>query len=236
MTSLSTTETESRESREPRYYDIVSSLFVAIYLISQVSSAKLIAFGPFQVPGAIVLFPLAYIFGDILTEVYGYARTRRVIWTGFFSAVLMALVLVVVQHLPSAPDWPNQGAYEKILGFVPRVVLGSILAYWAGEFANSYVLARLKILTQGRHLWSRTIGSTVVGQAVDSLVFATVAFGGVVPVPILVRIVASIYALKVAYEAAATPLTYIVVNHLKRVERMDVYDHHTNFTPFKLTY
>jgi uncharacterized integral membrane protein (TIGR00697 family) len=218
----------------PKNYDIVASLFVAIYLISQISSSKLFAIGPFTFPGAIVIFPLSYIFGDILTEVYGYARTRRVIWVGFASAVLLSVVLFVVQLLPPAPGWPHQAAYLAILGVVPRVVIGSILAYWVGEFANSYVLAKLKLWSNGKHLWMRTIGSTVVGQALDSVVFATIAFGGTVPLPILLRIVGSIYLFKVLYEAVATPLTYLVVNRLKRAEGLDFFDRETNFMPFTL--
>lgn len=220
-------------NREPKYYDVIGSLFVAVYLISQVSSAKLFSIGPFVFPGAIIVFPISYIFGDILTEVYGYARTRRIIWTGFIAAVLMSLVFIIVQYLPSAPNWTNQQAYESILGFIPRVVVGSILAYWAGEFVNSYVLAKMKIRTKGRFLWTRTIGSTVVGQGVDSLVFATIAFAGVVPAKIVFTIVGSIYIAKVLYEAVATPLTYIVVNFLKRAEEIDVYDYETDFSPMR---
>lgn len=217
----------------PRYFDIVSCMFVAVYLISQVASAKLFAVGAFTFPGAIVIFPIAYIFGDILTEVYGYARTRRVIWIGFIAAVLMSLVLLVIQYLPPAPDWPFQKSYEQILGFIPRVVVGSIAAYWAGEFVNSFVMAKMKVWTNGRMLWARTIGSTVVGQAVDSLVFGTIAFAGTVPTSILISIVGSLYLFKVLYEVVATPLTYVIVNALKRAEGIDVYDRTTRFSPFK---
>lgn len=219
--------------REPKYFDVIGSLFVAVYLISQVSSAKLIALGPFTFPGAIIIFPISYIFGDILTEVYGYARTRRIIWVGFIAAVLMSLVFLAVQYLPPAADWPLQQAYESILGFVPRVVIGSIAAYWAGEFANSYILAKMKLWTKGRLLWSRTIGSTVVGQAVDSVVFATIAFAGVVPSKIVFTIMGSIYLFKVLYEVLATPLTYAIVNFLKRAEGIDAYDYQTDFSPFR---
>lgn len=217
----------------PKYFDVIACLFVAVYLISQVSSAKLFSFGPFVFPGAIVVFPFAYIFGDILTEVYGYARTRRVIWLGFISAAILAVVLAIVQILPSAPNWTFQHEYEAILGVVPRVVLGSLLAYWAGEFANSFILAKMKIWTGGRKLWSRTIGSTVVGQLVDSAVFGVVAFGGLMPWSVIVTLVGSIYLFKVLYEVAATPLTYVIVNRLKRHEGIDVFDNNTSFTPFK---
>lgn len=219
--------------RAPRYFDVVLAGFVAIFLISQVSSTKLVQIGPFQGPGAIILFPVSYIFGDILTEVYGFNRARRAIWTGFLSAVLMSAVLAAIQYMPPAPDWPLQRAYEQILGFVPRIVAGSIIAFWAGEFANSFVLAKMKLLTRGRHLWSRTIGSTVVGQFVDTGVFVAFAFWGTVPMAVLAQIIVSLYVTKVLYEVVATPLTYVAVNSLKRIEGIDIYDESTKFTPFK---
>lgn len=221
------------EENFPKYFDIVACVFVAVYIISQVSSAKLFSLGPFVFPGAIVIFPFAYIFGDVLTEVYGYARTRRVIWIGFITAALLAVVLAIVQILPSAPSWTFQTEYEAILGVVPRVVLGSLLAYWAGEFVNSFVLAKMKIWTGGRMLWSRTIGSTVVGQLVDSAVFGVVAFAGVIPWSVIVTLVGSIYLFKVLYEVVVTPLTYVIVNWLKKAEGIDVFDKNTDFTPFK---
>jgi queuosine precursor transporter len=208
--------------------------FIAVYLISQVSSAKLFALGGLSLPGAAVIFPLSYIFGDVLTEVYGYAMTRRVIWVGFGAAVLMALVLWIVQVLPPAPEWANQEAYQAILGVVPRMVAGSIFAYWAGEFTNSYIMAKMKVFTEGRHLWSRTIGSTILGQAVDSAVFISVAFAGRLPWPALLHIAGSLYLFKVAYEIVATPLTYYVVAVLKKAEGLDVYDRETDFSPFRL--
>ena len=217
-----------------RYFDVVAMAFVAVYLISQVSSSKLFVVGSLQLPGAAVVFPLSYVFGDILTEVYGYDRTRRVIWAGFASAILMALVLWVVQILPPAPGWPDQPAYEAILGVVPRMVLGSITAYWAGEFTNSYIMAKMKLLTNGRHLWTRTVGSTVIGQAVDSTVFILVAFAGRLPWGVLFQIAATLYMAKVVYEIAATPLTYWIVRQLKKAEGIDVFDRKTDFTPFKL--
>jgi len=219
--------------REPQYFDIASSLFVAVYLIAQVTSSKLFALGPFQFPGAIVIFPISYIFGDILTEVYGYARMRRTIWIGFFAAVVLSLVLLIVQYLPPAPSWPHQKAYEEILGLVPRLVVASIVAYWMGEFANSYVMSKMKLLTKGRHLWARTMGSTIIGQGVDSLVFATGGFVGVVPLEVVFRIVGSIYLFKVLYEAVATPVTYVIVGFLKRAEGLDAYDYKTDFSPFR---
>ncbi|MFN0278661.1 MAG: queuosine precursor transporter [Pyrinomonadaceae bacterium] len=222
-----------QEGNFPKYFDVIACIFVAVYIISQVSSAKLISLGPFVFPGAIVVFPFAYIFGDILTEVYGFSRTRRVIWLGFITAALLAIVLVIVQFLPSAPNWSFQQGYEQILGVVPRVVLGSLLAYWAGEFVNSYVLAKMKIWTDGKMLWSRTIGSTVVGQFVDSIVFGVVAFAGIIPWSVIITLIGSIYVFKVLYEILATPLTYFIVNRLKRAEGIDVYDRKTSFTPFR---
>lgn len=218
----------------PRYFDIVAGLFVGIYLISQISSAKLVSVGPFVFPGAIVIFPLSYIFGDILTEVYGYARTRRVIWVGFVSAALLAVVLLIVQYLPPAPNWTLQTEFEALLGIVPRVIAGSLMAYWAGEFVNSYIMAKAKVWTGGRMLWTRTIGSTLVGQLVDSVVFGVVAFAGIVPWTVIFTLAGSIYLFKVLYEILFTPVTYFVVGRLKKAEGVDVFDRSTDFNPFKL--
>jgi hypothetical protein len=232
-TASLTPEPTSQAQPGSRYFDVVAVAFVSVYLISQVSSSKLFEVGRVQLPGAAVVFPLSYIFGDILTEVYGYARTRRVIWAGFGAAVLMALVLWVVQVLPPAPNWGDQLAYQAILGVVPRMVLGSIVAYWAGEFANSYVMAKMKVLTGGRYLWTRTVGSTVVGQAVDSAVFILVAFAGRLPWGAVCQVAVTLYLFKVAYEVVATPLTYAIVRWLKRAEQVDVFDRSTDFTPFR---
>lgn len=221
------------EHNTPKYFDIVACLFVGVYIISQVASVKLVSIGPFVLPGAAILFPFAYIFGDILTEVYGYGRTRRVIWLGFFCAAMLTLVLWIVQILPAPPSWALQNSYDQLLGLVPRIVVGSLLAYWAGEFANSFIMAKMKIWSNGKRLWSRTIGSTVVGQAVDSVVFGTVAFAGLMPWSVILTLVGSIYLFKVLYEIIATPLTYFIVNRLKRAEGIDVYDNGTNFSPFK---
>jgi uncharacterized integral membrane protein (TIGR00697 family) len=215
-----------------KYYDIIAGLFVAVLIISNIASAKVASVAGFNFDGGTILFPISYIFGDILTEVYGYKKSRRIIWLGFACLVMMALTLAVVQYLPAAKDWPNQGAYEAVLGFVPRLVLASLIAYWAGEFTNSYVLAKMKIRTSGRHLWSRTIGSTVVGEGVDSLVFSLVAFYGTMPLPALLNLMGTIYVFKVLFEALATPITYKVINFLKRREGVDVYDRDTKFNPF----
>jgi uncharacterized integral membrane protein (TIGR00697 family) len=218
--------------RSYRYFDLVMALFVAVLLISNVASAKIVVLGPFTFDGGTILFPLSYIFGDILTEVYGYRRSRRVIWTGFFCAGLMATIFAIVGWLPAAPGWEGQAAYEKILGVTPRIVLGSLVAYWAGEFANSFTLAKMKLLTQGRWLWTRTIGSTLVGEGVDTLLFVHIAFLGLLPTGLLWAVIASNYVFKVGVEVLATPLTYAIVGFLKRTEREDYYDYGTNFSPF----
>lgn len=218
-----------------KYYDLFTGLFVAILLISEVTSTKLTSFWHIQTAGAIILFPISYIFSDILTEVYGYSRARRVLWIGFGAVVLQALVLMLVQIMPAAPHWSNQHAYDVILGFVPRISLASVLAYWAGGFVNDYVLAKMKLLTKGKMLWSRTIGSTIVGQAVDSFLFIGIAFYGRIPNAVILQIALTQYLLKVAYEGVATPITYFVVNRLKRAEGVDVYDYNTNFSPFHIS-
>lgn len=220
------------EGREPKYYDIFTGLFVAILLVSEITSTKLIHIGYIQTAGAIILFPISYIMSDILTEVYGYARARRVMWIGFASLVLMSLVLIAVEYMPSAPSWHNQSAYDAILGFVPRLSFASIVAYWVGGFANDFTLAKMKILTKGKMLWSRTIGSTIVGQAVDSFLFIGIAFYGIIPTPIVLQIALTQYILKVVYETVATPFTYLIVNKLKKSEGLDVFDYQTNFNPF----
>jgi len=218
--------------REPKYYDLFTGLFVAILIVSEITSTKLISFWHIQTAGAIILFPISYIMSDILTEVYGYARARRVMWIGFGSLILMSVVLILVGLMPSAPSWHNQHAYDLILGFVPRLSMASIIAYWAGGFANDFTLAKMKILTKGKMLWSRTIGSTVIGQAVDSFLFIGIAFYGVIPTPVVLQIALTQYLLKVGYETVATPITYWVVNALKRKEGLDVFDTNTNFNPF----
>jgi hypothetical protein len=215
-------------------YDMLVGLFVAVLLISNIASTKLLVLGPFTFDGGTILFPLSYIFGDVLTEVYGYARARRAIWAGFFSASLMAVVLFVVGSLPSAAEWPNQEAYQTILGQTPRIVLASLLAYLAGEFSNSWVLARMKVAMQGRRLWMRTIGSTLVGEGLDTAIFVTVAFWGVWPAATLTAVLVSNYLFKVGVEILATPATYAVVGWLKRREGEDRFDRGTDFSPFRL--
>ncbi|HYO80712.1 MAG TPA: queuosine precursor transporter [Bryobacteraceae bacterium] len=216
-----------------RYYDILVSAFVAVLLVSNIVAPKLIDIGPFRLSGAQLLFPLTYIFGDIFTEVYGYAGSRRAIWNGFFASALMAVISMAIVALPASPGWPHQEAYATVLGFLPRLVAASLAAYWAGEFVNSYTMAKLKLVTRGRHLWMRTIGSTAVGQLVDTVLVMVLAFGGVMRNEDLIRVIVSGYLAKVLYEAAATPLTYLVVNGLKRAEGVDILDSHTDFNPFR---
>jgi hypothetical protein len=176
---------------------------------------------------------MSYIFGDILTEVYGYRRTRRVIWTGFTAALLMSLVLWVVQVLPPASDWPNQEAYESLIGFVPRIVAASLLAYFAGEFTNSYILSRLKVVMKGKRLWVRTIGSTLIGEGIDTAIFCLVAFYGVLPGSLLVAVIISNYVFKCLIEILFTPVTYRIVGFLKKREQVDVYDRGISYNPFR---
>jgi uncharacterized integral membrane protein (TIGR00697 family) len=219
--------------RAYKYYDLIMALFVAVLLISNVASTKILKLGPFTFDGGTLLFPISYIFGDILTEVYGYRRSRRVIWVGFACAALMAIVFAVVGALPPAEGWEHQEAYEAILGATPRIVLGSLIAYFAGEFSNSYTLAKMKVWTQGRWLWTRTIGSTLIGQAVDTVLFVTIAFAGTLPWSLFWSIIISNYVFKCGLEAIMTPATYKVIGFLKREEQVDVYDTDTDFNPFK---
>ena len=217
-----------------KFLAIITGLFVAVLLISNIASTKVFEFLGLVLDGGTILFPLSYIFGDILTEVYGYRKSRKVIWIGFFSALLMSVVFLIVGALPPAAGWENQQAFEAILGFVPRLVIASLIAYFAGEFSNSFILAKMKILTKGKRLWTRTIGSTVVGQGIDTALFATIAFWGVLPLETFVSLVVSNYIFKVGVEVLFTPATYGIVGFLKREEKMDVYDYNTDFTPFRL--
>jgi len=218
--------------RNFRYYDILVHIFVVVLLISNLVGSKISAIGPFRISGAELLFPITYIFGDVFTEVYGYSGSRRAIWIGFFASALMALMGIVTVHIPPAPDWPNQRAFETVFDIVPRMVAASLVAFWCGEFANSYTMAKMKLLTEGRWLWTRTIGSTVVGQAVDSTIMMLLAFGGTRSLSTIANLIGSAYLGKVLYEVVATPLTYALVNFLKRSEGVDVYDTHTDFSPF----
>jgi len=211
-----------------------TGLFLTCLLTANVIATKLVVVGGLTLTAGIVIFPISYVLGDVLTEVWGYAATRRVIWLGFACNALMVLAIWLGGELPPAPFWRGQGAYEEILGHTPRILAASFVAYLVGEFANAFVLAKLKIATAGRWLWVRTIGSTVVGQALDSVVFVGLAFAGAVPAGALVGIVAAQWFVKVAYEAIATPLTYAAVGWLKSREQVDTFDYGTDFNPVRL--
>ncbi len=224
---------------------IVAAIFIAVLIASNITAVKLVQIGgsvqwggqtifPIVVPAALVVFPISYILGDVLTEVYGYRYARLVIWTGFLCNLVVVGAIWVGGLLPSDPyafGEEGQNAYNRILGYAPRLLGASFAAYLIGEFTNSFVLAKMKIATQGRWLWSRTIGSTIVGQGLDSLIFIALAFGGQLPLAILIRIILTQWLAKVLYEAAATPLTYKVVSFLKKREKSDAYDHDTSFNP-----
>jgi queuosine precursor transporter len=215
-----------------RYLDILINLFVVALIVSNLVAGKIIAIGDLRVSGAQVLFPMTYIFGDIFTEVYGYSASRRAIWTGFLASAVMAAIGLAVVALPPAPEWHDQAAFEKVFYNVPRIIVGSLIAYWCGEFANAFVMAKLKLSTAGKYLWVRTIGSTAVGQLVDTVIVMVFVFWGSVDLKTLLTLIGSGYVFKVAYEVAATPLTYLVVNGLKRLEGVDVFDKTTDFNPF----
>jgi uncharacterized integral membrane protein (TIGR00697 family) len=217
-----------------RFFDILVALFVAVLLISNIASTKILTLWKFTFDGGTILFPLSYIFGDILTEVYGFRRSRRVIWLGFFSALLMSLVLYTVQILPPAADWPNQQAFETILGFVPRIVLASLVAYFMGEFTNSITLSLMKIKTKGRFLWARTILSTIIGEGIDTIIFCMIAFYGTVPGYVLWSIILSNYIFKCLVEILFTPITYKIVKFLKKKEKVDTFDYGVKYNPFAI--
>ncbi len=216
-----------------RWYPTVVAVFVTCLITANIIAVKPVQIGGLIFPAAVVIFPIAYIFGDILTEVYGYARARQTIWIGFACNLIAVMAIYVGGLLPAAGFWPNQSAYDTILGFAPRLLAASFIAYLIGEFLNSLVLAKLKVRTAGRYLWLRTISSTLVGELADSIVFITVAFWGVWPGDQMLTAILTQWVIKVAYEVIATPLTYAVVGWLKRAEGVDVYDRSTNFTPFK---
>ena len=226
---------EQRTSMRSGYsvwFVLVAAIFITSLITSNIIAVKLISIFGLVMPAGIIIFPVSYIFGDVLTEVYGYRQARRVIWLGFFCNLVAVIAIWLGQILPAASFWDGQAAYERILGYTPRLLLASFLAYMVGEFANSFVLAKMKIATKGRWLWTRTIGSTLVGQGLDSLVFMTLAFVGTIPLTVLAGAIAVQWFSKSAYEAIVTPLTYKVVNFLKKKEEMDVFDYDTRFNPF----
>ena len=219
--------------RTYKYYDLVMASFVTVLLCSNViGAAKIVELWGFTFGAGILFFPLSYIFGDILTEVYGYARARKVVWAGFAALAFASGMSWVIVRLPPAQGWPFQDAYEIAFGGTWRVSLCSILAFWCGEFTNSYVLAKMKLWTNGKYLWTRTIGSTVAGELVDSLIFYPLAFFGIWTTDQIVTVLFTNYLLKSAWEVVNTPVTYRIVSFLKRVEQEDYYDRDTNFNPF----
>jgi uncharacterized integral membrane protein (TIGR00697 family) len=231
-----------------KYLDALTTAFVVILLISNLIAQKVCMFGPFAfhllgrgfslgpiyTSGAMILFPITYIFGDIFTEVYGFAASRRAIWLGFFGTALLYAVGAFIIALPASPEWKNQAAFDTVFGIIPRILVASLISFWAGEFANSYTMARLKLATDGRWLWTRTIGSTIVGQAVDTTLVIVLTFAGTYAVPTLVKIIYTAYLFKVVYEVVATPLTYAVIHWLKRAEHADAFDRGKSFNPFSL--
>jgi hypothetical protein len=221
-----------RSHHRYRYLDAFITLFVVVLIVSNIVAAKFFAIGPLRVSAAQMLFPITYIFGDIFTEVYGYAASRKAIWYGFFGSFLLVALTYLAVVIPPAPEFTQQAAFETVFKPVGRIVVASLLAYWCGEFANSFTLAKLKLLTKGRYLWTRTIGSTVVGQAVDTTVVMFAAFYGTWSVGVILKLIGSGYLIKVVYETLMTPATYAVVNYLKRAEGVDFFDYETNFNPF----
>jgi queuosine precursor transporter len=223
-----------------RWLPTITAVFITSLILSNIIAVKLIAVGPFFMPAGILIFPVSYIFGDILTEVYGYARARRVIWTGFGCNLLAVLVIWLSIQFSPAPFWKlgslespqaAQQAYQAIFGFTPRILAASFVAYLVGEFLNSFILAKVKIATQGRYLWLRTIGSTLIAQMADSGIFIFLAFWGMIPMGALGKMILTQWLMKSAYEALVTPGTYLVVKHLKSAEQEDFYDRKTNFNP-----
>ncbi len=238
---------EARDhNRVFRYFDFVMAAFVTVLLCSNlIGATKAVSLSvgwlPFVSDSAtikftagVLFFPISYIFGDILTEVYGYARARRVVWTGFAALLFMSFMSAVVVAMPPAADWHDQEAYRKIFGLAPRIALASLVAFWAGELTNSYVLAKMKVWMEGRHLWMRTIGSTIAGEGVDSLIFYPLAFLGAWDTSLVFQVMVTNYAIKTAWEIVITPVTYRIVGFLKRAEQEDYYDRDTNFTPFSV--
>lgn len=214
-----------------RYLDTFITLFVVVLVISNLIASKFFAIGFLRVSCAQILFPITYIFGDIFTEVYGYSASRRAIWYGFFASFILVAITYAATVIPGAPEYKNQAAFETIFRPVGRIVAGSLIAYWCGEFANSFTLAKLKLVTKGKYLWTRTIGSTVVGQAVDTSIVISIAFWGS-PLGVILNLILSGYLIKVIYETLMTPVTYAIVNFLKRTENSDYFDWKTDFNPF----
>lgn len=213
---------------------VLASLFVTCLLISNIIAGKLMFICGFVLPTGAILFPITYLFGDVLTEVYGYKRTRLVIWIGFACNILMAVVFLIVIALPYPSFWQNQNAYETVLGMTPRLVIASLISYWLGEFLNSTVMSIMKKLTHGKWLWTRTLGSTIIGQAVDTTFFIGIAFYLLIPDRILIQMIIAQYIWKIVYETVATPLTYIIVARIKKAENLNTFDWGVKYNPFRL--
>ena len=216
------------------WFVVITAIFITCLVIANIIAVKLVTIYGLTVPAAVIVFPISYICGDVLTEVYGFRRTRQVIWLAFGCNLLAVAVIWVGGVLPGAAFWDAQPAYQRILGFTPRLLLASFCAYLVGEFVNSFILAKMKVLTRGRMLWARTIGSTFVGQGLDSLIFISIAFVGIIPPAAMLSAIVTQWLVKVAYEALVTPVTYAVVNFLKQQEGIDVFDHDTSFNPLAL--
>jgi hypothetical protein len=232
---MTATADPSHPARQYRYYDLVMAAFVTVLLCANlIGAAKVAQLGGVTFNSGVLFFPVSYIFGDILTEVYGYARARKVVWAGFGALAFASFMSWATLAFPPAAGWPHQAAYETVFGGTPRIVAASLVAYFSGEFCNSYVLAKLKLVTSGRVLWSRTIGSTIIGEAVDSVIFYPLAFLGVWSTELVLRVMITNYLLKVLWEVLMTPFTYRIVNFLKRAESEDYFDRTTDFTPFSL--
>jgi uncharacterized integral membrane protein (TIGR00697 family) len=222
-------------NKQYKYYDFVMAWFICIMICSNfIGAPKVFQIYGISLGAGILFFPMSYLFGDILTEVYGYARARRVVWAGFGALVFASMTSWIVLRLPPAPGWRDQYAFEAVFGSTWRIVFASLFAFLCGEFCNAYILAKMKIFFKGQHLWARFVGSTVVGEAIDTVIFYPVAFFAISPDEILPKVMISSYVFKVLWEVAAIPFTYLVVNWLKRVEQEDHYDYGSDFSPFSL--
>lgn len=218
-----------------KYYEILMAAFVCVLLCSNlIGAAKVAQVGGFSFGAGVLFFPISYIFGDVLTEVYGYARARRVVWAGFGALIFASFMAWFIIKLPPAPGWPHQAAYETVFAATPRIVIGSLIAFFCGELCNSFVLSKMKVAMGGKHLWMRTIGSTIVGEGVDTLIFYPIAFYGLWSNDLLLQVMLANYAIKVGWETVITPFTYLLVNALKKAEGEDFYDRNTDFNPFTL--
>jgi len=222
------------DSSFSKLFIVLFGLFITCLLISNVIAGKLISIAGIVLPSAVILFPITYILGDVFTEVYGFRKTRLVIWGGFAANLIMSLVFIAAIALPSPSFFADSAAYAKVLGMTPRIVFASLVAYWAGEFANSIVLSLLKKMTRGKHLWMRTIGSTIAGQALDTALFIAIGFFGDVPLPVLFQMMIAQYLFKVSYEVVFTPLTYLIVGKIKKIEKIDTFDKGVAYNPFKV--